>query len=113
MRFRNNSESFAPALEGSDFMKWWINAKGLQIKDIGSTKAKIAWDSQSGVGYFCVNWSRDNVTPNGCDVKVKGSDSSYKPTDLKANKTYYVWVQACNNSGVCSSAAKTDFKTKK
>ncbi len=87
--------------------------KGLQIKDIGSTKAKIDWDSQSGVGYFCVNWSRDNVTPNGCDVKVKGSDSSYKPTDLKANKTYYVWIQSCNNNGACSSAAKTDFKTKK
>jgi len=32
MRFRNNSDSFAPALDGSDFMKWWINSKGEQIK---------------------------------------------------------------------------------
>jgi len=53
------------------------------------------------------------VTPNGCDVKVNGSDSSYKPNDLKADKTYYVWVQACNSNNVCSAAAKTSFKTKK
>ncbi len=85
---------------------------GLEIKDIKSKQAKIDWDSQSGVKYFCVNWSRDNVTPQGCDVKVQGKDSSYKPTDLKADKTYYVWVQACSDSG-CSSAAKTQFKTKK
>ena len=87
--------------------------KGLKIKDIKSNKAKIDWDSQSGVKYFCVNWSRDNVTPQGCDVKVDGNDSSYKPSDLKSNRTYYVWVQACNSSGVCSSAAKTEFKTKR
>jgi hypothetical protein len=84
----------------------------LKIKDIKSTKAKIDWDSQSGVSYFCVNWSRDDVTPNGCDVKVRDG-SSYKPNDLKANKTYIVWVQACNSNDVCSSAAKTSFKTKK
>jgi len=87
--------------------------RGLQIKDIENKSAKIDWDSQSGVNYFCVNWSDKNATPNGCDVTVKGSDSSYKPTNLKADKTYYVWVQACNSSGVCSSAAKTSFKTKK
>ena len=86
--------------------------RGLKIKDIKSKEAKIDWDSQSSVKYFCVNWSRDNVTPQGCDVKVQGKDSSYKPTDLKADKTYYVWVQACSDSG-CSSATKTQFKTKR
>jgi uncharacterized protein YvpB len=86
--------------------------RGLKIKDIKSNKAKIDWDSQSGVKYFCVNWSRDNVTPQGCDVKVDGNNSSYKPSDLKSKRTYYVWVQACNSSGVCSSAVKTEFRTK-
>jgi surface antigen len=87
--------------------------RGLEIKDIKSNKAKIDWNSQSGVNYFCVNWSRNDSTPQGCDVRVKGSDSSYKPTDLRSNTTYYVWVQACNSSDKCSSAAKTKFKTKR
>lgn len=87
--------------------------QGLEIKNIKRTEAKIDWKGQDGVHYWCVNWSSDDRTPNGCDVRVRGRDSSVTAKNLKPDRRQYVWVQACNRSDVCSDAAKTSFKTKK